>query len=52
MIKWMRRHYYYIRVQTALFGWRWIKGDRSQKANMIKYRKFIKYWHGKYGILG
>lgn len=52
MIKWFRRHYYYIRVQTALYGWRWILGDRSQKADMVKYRAFIQPWHKKYGPFG
>lgn len=48
MIKWVLRQYYYIRVQTSLFGWRWILGDRSQKPDMVKYRKFIQPWHRRY----
>ena len=47
MIKWAQRQYYYIRVQTALFGWRWILGYRSQKPNMVKYRAFTQPWHKK-----
>ena len=44
MVKWFRRRYYYIRVQTILFGWRWILGDRSQEPDMVKYRAFNKLY--------
>ena len=45
MRNWFRRHYYYIRVQTSLYGWKWIMGNRRRKPDMVAYRKFIQPWH-------